>query len=54
MFVSWLSSTLYALLASVLLIVTLLSVATAMHWSQTGQLLCNTPTMIIEGPPVPP
>ena len=25
-----------------------------MHWSQTVQLLCNTPTMIIEGPPVGP
>ncbi|RKF59844.1 Low-affinity iron/zinc ion transport protein fet4 [Erysiphe neolycopersici] len=27
----------------------LLGIATAMNWSMTGQLLCNTPTMIVEG-----
>ncbi|KAF3389630.1 Low-affinity iron/zinc ion transport protein fet4 [Penicillium rolfsii] len=26
-----------------------LVIATAMKWSETGQLICNTPTMIIEG-----
>lgn len=36
-------------LASLLFVIALLLIATAMHWTTTGQLLCNTPTMIIEG-----
>ncbi len=27
----------------------LLCVATGLLWSETGQLICNTPTMIVEG-----
>ncbi|TQS34347.1 hypothetical protein Golomagni_05272 [Golovinomyces magnicellulatus] len=34
---------------SMMVVIGLLLVATAMSWSVTGQLLCNTPTMIIEG-----
>ncbi|KAI1339292.1 Low affinity iron permease-domain-containing protein [Xylariaceae sp. FL0016] len=30
-------------------VVTLIVIASAMQWTETGQLLCNTPTMIIEG-----
>ncbi|KAI7904041.1 low-affinity Fe(II) transport protein [Cokeromyces recurvatus] len=39
----------HAVLASVFIVVGLLGVASGMKWSETGQLLCNTPTMIIEG-----
>ena len=35
--------------ASVGVVILLLVSATAMGWSETAQLLCNTPTMIIEG-----
>lgn len=35
--------------ASVVVVVALLVVASAMQWTETGQLLCNTPTMIVEG-----
>ncbi|CAK7208812.1 low-affinity Fe(2+) transport protein [Sporothrix curviconia] len=35
--------------ASVVAVVALLVVASAMQWTETGQLLCNTPTMIVEG-----
>lgn len=34
---------------AVVVVVSLLITATAMAWTQTAQLLCNTPTMIIEG-----
>lgn len=34
---------------AVVLVIGLLITATAMAWTQTAQLLCNTPTMIIEG-----
>jgi hypothetical protein len=30
-------------------VIMLLAVASIMRWSETGQLLCNNPTMIIEG-----
>lgn len=39
----------FAVLFSVLVVLALISVASVMKWNQTGQLLCNTPTMIIEG-----
>ena len=41
--------------ASVGVVVALLIVATAMQWTTTAQLLCNTPTMIVEvcNPPFP-
>jgi len=35
--------------ASVLFVILLLVAASALQWSETGQLLCNTPTMIVEG-----
>jgi low-affinity ferrous iron transport protein len=35
--------------ASVIFVILLLGVASILRWSETGQLLCNTPTMIIEG-----
>lgn len=34
---------------SVLAVVALVTTASAMQWTETGQLLCNTPTMIFEG-----
>lgn len=30
-------------------VISLLIIASAMQWTETGQLLCNTPTMIVEG-----
>ncbi|KAI6246584.1 Low-affinity iron/zinc ion transport protein fet4 [Erysiphe necator] len=39
----------YAPFGSIIVVVILLAIATVMRWSVTGQLLCNTPTMIIEG-----
>jgi low-affinity ferrous iron transport protein len=39
----------YAVLVSVLVIIGLIIAATIMHWTTTGQLIANTPTMIIEG-----
>lgn len=36
-------------MSGVVFVILLLIVATAMGWSETAQLLCNTPTMIIEG-----
>ncbi|CAL5222302.1 g4644 [Coccomyxa viridis] len=35
--------------ASVGVVATLLIIATVMQWTTTAQLLCNTPTMIVEG-----
>lgn len=42
-------STQWAVLVSLAMVLALLSIATALHWSTTGQLIANTPTMIIEG-----
>ncbi|KAI1003831.1 hypothetical protein K3495_g4376 [Podosphaera aphanis] len=39
----------YASVGAVALVVGLLATATGMGWTVTGQLLCNTTTMIIEG-----
>ena len=36
-------------ISAVVIVILLLIAATAMGWSETAQLLCNTPTMIIEG-----
>jgi low-affinity ferrous iron transport protein len=44
----WCSKSL-AVLGSVLVVILVLCIATGMHWSETGQLICNTPTMIVEG-----
>ncbi|BDD62729.1 low-affinity Fe(2+) transport protein [Monascus purpureus] len=39
----------HSVLASVVIVVALICIASGLRWSVTGQLLCNTPTMIIEG-----
>jgi low-affinity ferrous iron transport protein len=38
-----------AVIGSLGVVVVLLAIATGLRWSETGQLLCNTPTMIVEG-----
>ncbi|KAH8657570.1 low affinity iron transporter-like protein [Tricladium varicosporioides] len=48
----WMGNTLgsrWTTLSSVGLVFILIFIASVMKWSTTGQLLCNTPTMIIEG-----
>ncbi|KAK3942031.1 low affinity iron [Diplogelasinospora grovesii] len=47
--IGWGVSTPWASVGSVLSVVALLVAASAMRWTETGQLLCNTPTMIFEG-----
>jgi low-affinity ferrous iron transport protein len=39
----------YASVDAVLVVVGLLVAASILQWSETGQLLCNMPTMIVEG-----
>ncbi|ORX63617.1 Low affinity iron permease [Basidiobolus meristosporus CBS 931.73] len=39
----------WSVLSSVLITIGLICVASGMLWNETGQLICNTPTMIIEG-----
>jgi low-affinity ferrous iron transport protein len=39
----------YTSVGAVLAVVGLLIAASILQWSETGQLLCNTPTMIVEG-----
>ncbi|KAH8886496.1 Low affinity iron permease [Thozetella sp. PMI_491] len=48
-FIAHLVEVSYASVAAVLIVVILLAIASAMQWTETGQLLCNTPTMIVEG-----
>ncbi|SCU86088.1 LAMI_0D00364g1_1 [Lachancea mirantina] len=38
----------WSVLVSVVMIISLIVIASCLHWSETGQLICNTPTMIIE------
>jgi low-affinity ferrous iron transport protein len=38
-----------AVIGSLGVVLVLLAIATGLRWSETGQLLCNTPTMIVEG-----
>lgn len=38
-----------SVLASIIFIIALICIASALKWNETGQLLANTPTMIIEG-----
>lgn len=33
----------------IFVIILLIAIASGLRWSETGQLICNTPTMIIEG-----
>jgi low-affinity ferrous iron transport protein len=44
----WCSTT-TAVVLSCAIIITVLTIASALKWSETGQLICNTPTMIVEG-----
>jgi low-affinity ferrous iron transport protein len=39
----------YVLVGAIGVVILVLSIATALRWSETGQLIANTPTMIIEG-----
>lgn len=39
----------HAVLIAIIIVAILLAGASGLHWSETGQLICNTPTMIIEG-----
>lgn len=48
-FINDVCSSQWSVLVSVAIVMALLTVATSLHWSTTGQLLANTPTMIIEG-----
>ena len=47
-FVNLCCSTQWSVLVSILIIIGLICAATGMLWSTTGQLIANTPTMIIE------
>lgn len=44
-----LSSSKYSVILSLIIILGLIAASSAMKWSTTGQLIANTPTMIIEG-----
>lgn len=44
----WVEST-FASYFAIFTVIALIIVASAMQWTETGQLLCNTPTMIAEG-----
>ncbi|QOU23139.1 hypothetical protein BRETT_003330 [Brettanomyces bruxellensis] len=48
-YVSNACSSKYSVMASVFTVVALLVIASGLKWSVTGQLICNSPTMIIEG-----
>jgi len=39
----------FSVIGSLVVVVGLLGIATGLLWSETGQLICNTPTMIVEG-----
>lgn len=47
-FINTICSSQWSVLASVLTILGLIIIASGLRWSTTGQLICNTPTMIIE------
>ena len=38
-----------AVIGSLVVVLILIAIATGLRWSETGQLLCNSPTMIVEG-----
>ncbi|QPG77175.1 hypothetical protein FOA43_004581 [Brettanomyces nanus] len=48
-YVNYLCSNQWSVVIAVVAVMILLFIASALHWSITGQLICNTPTMIIEG-----
>lgn len=39
----------WSVVASMVFVLILILIASGMKWNETGQLICNTPTMIIEG-----
>lgn len=39
----------WSVIASIITVIALICIASGLKWSVTGQLICNTPTMIIEG-----
>lgn len=47
-FINRTCSSQWSVVVSVVIIIALIVIACALHWSTTGQLICNTPTMIIE------
>lgn len=47
-FINKMCSSQWSVLVSVLIIIGLIACASGLRWSITGQLICNTPTMIIE------
>lgn len=47
--VSHILSSEWAVVTSVVTVLVLIVIASLMHWNLTAQLICNTPTMIIEG-----
>lgn len=46
--INFICSSQWSVLCSIVVIVGLICAACGLHWTTTGQLLCNTPTMIIE------
>lgn len=49
---SWINnlfSTTWSVIASFVLVIILIVIASILHWSELGQMICCTPTMIIEG-----
>lgn len=48
LFINNVCSSQWSVLASIIIIVALIAIASGLHWSTTGQLIANTPTMIIE------
>lgn len=48
-YVNYVCSTKYAVIVSFIVVVGLIIMGCAMKWSETAQLIANTPTMIIEG-----
>lgn len=39
----------WSVVASIVAVIALICIASGLRWSETGQLICNIPTMIIEG-----
>ncbi|VEU20218.1 DEKNAAC101027 [Brettanomyces naardenensis] len=48
-FMNRICSNQWSVVASLVAVVLVICIASGMRWSLTGQLICNTPTMIIEG-----
>ncbi|CUS20985.1 LAQU0S02e02894g1_1 [Lachancea quebecensis] len=48
LFINKICSSQWSVLVSIIIIIALIAIASGLHWSTTGQLIANTPTMIIE------